>query len=60
MKIGGFSIVLILGVINFILVLFQLSSGMRWIKVKMTLHRKTGVILFFTALLHGLLAYLTQ
>ena len=60
MKIGGLSIVLILGMINFILVLFQLSSGRRWIKVKMTLHRKTGVLLFFTALLHGLLAYLTQ
>ncbi len=60
MKIGGLSIVLILGVINFILLLFQLSSGMRWIKVKMTLHRKTGITLFITALLHGLLAYLTQ
>ena len=36
MKIGGISIVLILGMINFLLLLFQLSSGMRWIKVTVT------------------------
>ena len=60
MKIGGVSIVLILGIINFLLLLFQLSSGLRWIKVKMTVHRKTGITLFITALLHGTLAYLSD
>ncbi|MBP1722314.1 MAG: hypothetical protein H6Q44_19 [Deltaproteobacteria bacterium] len=60
MKIGGISIVLILGVINFLLLLFQLSSGMRWIKVKMTVHRKTGITLFFVALCHAVLAYLAS
>jgi hypothetical protein len=60
MKIGGLSIVLILGMINFLLLLFQLSSGLRWIKVKMTVHRKTGITLFIVALLHGILAYLTS
>jgi hypothetical protein len=60
MKIGGISIVLILGIINFLLLLFQLSSGMRWIKVKMTVHRKTGITLFIVALCHGILAYLTS
>ena len=60
MKIGGISIVLILGIINFLLLLFQLSSGMRWIKVKMTVHRKTGITLFIVALCHGILAYLSS
>jgi hypothetical protein len=59
MKIGGVSIILILGIINFLLLLFQISSGMRWIKVKMALHRKTGVTLLITAFFHGLLAILT-
>jgi hypothetical protein len=60
MKIGGVSIILILGIINFLLLLFQLSSGMRWIKVKMTLHRKTGITLLITAFFHGLLAILAD
>ena len=60
MKIGGLSIVLILGIINFLLLLFQLSSGLRWIKVKMAVHRKTGIALFIVALCHGILAALTQ
>jgi hypothetical protein len=60
MKIGGLSIVLVLGIINFLLLLFQLSSGMRWIKVKMTVHRKTGITLCIVALCHGILAYLTS
>jgi hypothetical protein len=59
MKIGGFSIVLILGIVNFLLLLFQLSSGLRWIRVKMTVHRKTGITLFIVALGHAILAYLT-
>jgi len=60
MKIGGISIVLILGITNFILLLFQLSSGLRWIRIPMALHRKTGITLFITALTHGTLAILTQ
>jgi hypothetical protein len=59
MKVGGVSIILILGIINFLLLLFQLNSGMRWIKVKMTFHRKTGITLLITAFFHGLLAILT-
>lgn len=54
MKLG--TIILFLGFINFLLVLFQVSSGLRFIKVPFTLHRKTGVLLFFTALIHGALA----
>ena len=60
MKIGGISIVLILGIINFLFLLFQLSSGMRWIRVKMTVHRKTGITLFIVAFCHAILAFLTS
>jgi hypothetical protein len=60
MKIGGVSIVLILGIFNFVLLLFQLSSGKRWIRVPMTLHRKTGITLFISALIHGTLAILAN
>ncbi|MDH4265967.1 MAG: hypothetical protein OEW45_10050 [Deltaproteobacteria bacterium] len=54
MKIG--SIILILGVINFLLVLFQISTGLRFIKVPFTIHKRTGILLFITALIHGALA----
>jgi len=60
MKIGGVSIVLILGLINMILILFQLSTGFRWIKVPFRTHRTTGIILFISAALHGFLAYLAD
>ena len=60
MKIGGVSIVLILGLINMILILFQLSTGLRWIKVSFRTHRKTGMTLSISAALHGLLAYLAD
>ncbi len=60
MKIGGVSIILLLENVNFLLVLLQLSSGMRWIRVKMTLHRKIGILLFFTAILHGTFANLSD
>ena len=60
MKIGGVSIILILGILNFVLLLFQMSSGLRWIKVPMKVHRKTGITLFLSALLHGTLAALAH
>jgi len=60
MKIGGVSVILILGLINMILILFQLSTGLRWIKVPFRMHRCTGMILFVTAALHGILAYLAN
>jgi hypothetical protein len=56
--IGGISIVLILGVINFLLILFQLSSGLRLIKVSFLTHRKTGIVLLISASLHALFAIL--
>lgn len=60
MKIGGVSIILILGIINMILILFQLSSGLRWIKVPFQMHRRTGMILFISAALHSILAYVAN
>ena len=60
MTIGGISIILILGIINFILVLFQLSSGLRFIKVSFGFHKNAGIVLFFTAAIHGVLAILVS
>ena len=60
MAIGGISIILILGIINFLLLLFQLATGLHWIKVRFGVHRKTGILLFITASIHGLLGLLAQ
>ena len=60
MVIGGISIIFILGIINFLLLLFQLSSGLRWIKVKFGVHRKTGTLLFIVAFIHGFLGILAN
>ena len=59
MVIGGISIILILGIINFLLLLFQLATGLRWIKVRFGVHRKTGILLFIIAAIHGLLGILS-
>jgi hypothetical protein len=59
MRIGGISLVQILGIINFILLLFQLFSGRHWIQVKIGIHRKVGMALVVTATLHGFLAIVT-
>jgi hypothetical protein len=58
MTIAGVSIILILGIINFILLLFQLFSGLHWIKVKIGIHKKTGILLVVVATVHGLLGLL--
>ncbi len=60
MTIGGVSIILILGIVNMVLIIFQLLSGYRIIKVSFTVHRKTGVTLLITALIHGSLAILAN
>ena len=60
MKVGGISIVLLLGAINFVLILFQLSTGLRWVKVPFGVHKRTGGTLFVTATAHAVLAYLTS
>ncbi|MBI5584526.1 MAG: hypothetical protein HY892_11955 [Deltaproteobacteria bacterium] len=60
MTIAGVSIILILGIINFILLLFQLVSGLHWIKVKIGVHKKTGLLLLIVATIHGLLGFLAH
>lgn len=60
MTIGGISIILILGVVNFILIIFQLLSGFHVIKVPFTMHRKTGIVLCICAFAHAILALLAS
>ena len=58
MTIGGASIILILGICNLLLILFQLLSGLRVIKVKFGVHKKTGIALVVFATVHGLLGFI--
>jgi hypothetical protein len=58
MAIAGVSLILILGVVNLILVLFQAASGLRIIKPKIGVHKKMGLLLVVTAIAHAVLAYL--
>jgi hypothetical protein len=60
MVIAGVSIILILGLINFFLLLFQLFTGLHWIKVQFGIHRKTGILLLVLATIHGLLGLLAN
>jgi hypothetical protein len=60
MMIGGVSIILILGILNMLLILFQMSTGLRWVKVPFQVHRRTGITLFFSAAVHALLAFLAN
>jgi len=60
MTIAGISVILILGIVNFLLLLFQLFSGLHWIKVKFGVHRKAGILLFILATIHGLLGLLAS
>jgi len=60
MTIAGISIILILGLCNLVLILFQLASGLRWIRVRPGIHKKTGILLLILAVVHGGLAFLTR
>ena len=60
MSIGNLSIILLLGILNLILALFQLSTGKRWIKIPMKFHRRSGILLVISALIHGVLAILSD
>lgn len=54
------SIILLLGIVNFLLLLFQLLTGMHWVKVRLGTHRKAGVLLLIVAATHGLIALLAH
>jgi hypothetical protein len=60
MNIGGVSIILMLGILNFLLILFQMSTGLRWIKVPFGVYKKSGMILLISATLHAVLAFLAS
>ncbi len=60
MKIGGISIILIIGLCNLLLICFQLLSGLRVIKVGVKTHKKTGILLLALAIIHGGLAFLAN
>ena len=60
MNIGGISIILMLGILNFLLILFQMSTGLRWIKVPFGVHKKSGMILLISATLHAVIAFLAS
>ncbi|MDI6844945.1 MAG: hypothetical protein QME28_02285 [Candidatus Saccharicenans sp.] len=60
MTLAGISLVLLLGIINLILVVFQVSTGKKWLKVNFTWHRRLGILLLFTAIIHAVLAYLSR
>lgn len=54
------SIMLLLGIANFLLLIFQLFTGMHWIRVRLRLHRKAGVLLVIVAAVHGLIGILAH
>ncbi|MGV7931304.1 MAG: hypothetical protein AB2L13_20770 [Spirochaetota bacterium] len=60
MSIGGVSIILILGLLNMLLIVFQLLSGLRVLRLPMVIHRRTGMALVVTALLHAVLAFMAR
>jgi len=56
--IAGINIILVLGIINLALILFQLFSGLHWVKVRMRLHKATGITLVITSIMHAAVALL--
>lgn len=60
MTVGGISIILILGICNFVLLFFQLGTGLRYIKVPFGIHKKVGIGFFVVACVHGILAVLVD
>ena len=60
MTIGGVSIILILGIVNFALVAFQLLGGLCVFKAPFWSHKYAGILLCITATVHGVLALLVS
>ena len=60
MESGGVSPILFLGIVNLLLLSFQLSTGLRWVNVPYGVHRKTGIALCVSAFLHGVLGLIAQ
>jgi len=60
MSIGGVSVILILGILNLVLLAFQLVTGMHWVRVPFGVHRTSGITLVVSAALHASLAILAE
>ena len=60
MNVGGFPIILTLGILNLVLALFQLCTGMHWVRIPIRIHRASGILLLISALIHGSLAVLAD
>ncbi|MCU0845179.1 MAG: hypothetical protein MUC76_09670 [Spirochaetes bacterium] len=60
MNIGGVSIILILGLVNMALLVFQLLSGLRVLRVPIVIHRRAGILLVVIAILHASLAFMAR
>ncbi len=49
-------ILLATGIVNFALLVFQMVTGLKVVRLKFTYHRTAGIILFCVALVHAVLA----
>jgi len=54
--VAGKTFAVIIGIINLLLVLFQVSTGKRWLKVNFIWHRRVGIVLLVTVVIHAILA----
>ena len=54
------NILLVLGIINLALVLFQVASGLKYIQMSFIAHKRAGITLLITATLHGAIAILAD
>jgi len=52
--------ILILGIVNFLLVLLEVASGMKYIKISFAAHKRAGITLLVTATVHGTIALLAD
>lgn len=57
MFILGISVIKITGFLNIILLAIQFLSGMHYIRMPWRLHRKIGLVLTVTVMLHAALAF---
>jgi len=56
----GINFILVFGLLNLLLIVFQLLSGFRIVKVTFSMHRKCGFVLCVLAFCHGALAFLVS
>jgi hypothetical protein len=51
-----YQFILPLGILNFLLALFQILTGLKIVKVRFKIHKITGILLGVFALIHGTIA----